>query len=329
MQGIFEQPWTFPGNSPIPGGMAGARAYLEARLEDCQENNFYTGFSGDIDSGGIFVSTYDVKPVDTRVAVRVGFPGGDVVSSFGVVEWVREYNPHLPDMAPGMGVRLTSLDGPSKKRINAHMRDHPALFFEPGYRDVDSMAVEEKASERTRDRVQDLPGTTAHVPGEEGFYKGLARDVESYLKTISSFGSNPVSLPVERKPRLNAGVHRAACPVETIAVKIVNDGHNERQFQGGFTIDDAPSRVFVSTYNPRRIGDTIRILIRVPDGWNVRAQGRVRWVRRYNPLVSPSSAPPGMGICLTDVSPTTWQNLARHIPRDGGYLTCEVDGRSS
>ena len=172
MQRIFEQPWTFPGRPAVPIGKAGASAYFEAILEDSRESTFYTGFSGNIDSGGIFISTYDVRPIGTRVAVRIGFPGGELVSSFGVVEWIREQNTMHPEMAPGIGVRLTSLDGPSKKRIDMHIRDHSALFFEPSHPDVDplseSMPSQEKASEPTRDVAVDLHEAT--VPREESFY---------------------------------------------------------------------------------------------------------------------------------------------------------------
>ena len=94
------------------------------------DHQFYTGFSEDIDEGGIFVATFEPKPMDSKVLVNFKLPGGRPVTARGIVHFVREYNPMTPEMAPGMGVKFTDLMPTDKKAIEEHIKSRVPMFYD-------------------------------------------------------------------------------------------------------------------------------------------------------------------------------------------------------
>ncbi len=307
-------------------------AYLEASLHDQQGGHLYTGFAGDIDSGGVFVPTYDVRPVSTPVAIRICFGDDDSISAGGVVEWVREHNPVVPEMVPGMGVRLTSLDMAGRMRIEVHLEEHEPILYDDLRSEEKSISAAPIGSAAGISSVADeLDLHTVPLPeGQEdqAFYKGLARDVEAYLKTSPHVGTKAPSSVDERRIRKAQNIARdktsISRAIKTVTVRVAAPDRIECQFHGGFSKADGPYRVFIASSTPCPVGERIRVLIRVPGGNQLSACGDVRWVRRYNPLTSPGVSPPGMGICLEQVAPRAWRNVARHIPEGKGYLSCEL-----
>ena len=96
------------------------------------DHQFYNGFSENINEGGIFVATFDPKPMQSKVLVNFKLPGGRPVTARGVVHFVREYNPLTPDMAPGMGVRFTDLLPGDKAAIEEYAKQRAPMFFDDG-----------------------------------------------------------------------------------------------------------------------------------------------------------------------------------------------------
>jgi len=94
------------------------------------DHQFFTGFSENIEEGGIFVATFEPKPVDAQVIVNFKLPGGHPVTARGVVQWVRDYNPMAPEMAPGMGVKFTDLLPGDKRAIEEFAKKRAPLFYD-------------------------------------------------------------------------------------------------------------------------------------------------------------------------------------------------------
>jgi uncharacterized protein (TIGR02266 family) len=94
------------------------------------ESNFFTGFSEDISEGGLFISTYDFKPIGTTIDVNFTLPSGHTVISQGIVRWVREVNPIAPDMEPGMGVQFLDLGQQDKSAIELFLSQRDPMFYE-------------------------------------------------------------------------------------------------------------------------------------------------------------------------------------------------------
>lgn len=106
------------------------RQVVEVDIGIHSGTNFFTGFSLDISTGGLFVSTYDVLPIGAKVNVNFSLPYGPVLSINGTVRWLREFNEFTPDVMPGMGVQFDSLSDEEIELINDYISESPPLFFE-------------------------------------------------------------------------------------------------------------------------------------------------------------------------------------------------------
>jgi uncharacterized protein (TIGR02266 family) len=94
------------------------------------DHQFYNGFSENIEEGGIFVATFDPKPVEAKVVVNFKLPGGHPVTARGVVQFVREYNPLTPETPPGMGVKFTDLLKEDKVAIEKYLKQRAPMFYD-------------------------------------------------------------------------------------------------------------------------------------------------------------------------------------------------------
>lgn len=106
------------------------RKAFEVDIGIQSDTNFFTGFSMDISSGGLFVATYDIADVGTGVNINFAIPSGPMMSLDGVVRWVREYNDTVPEMAPGMGVMFENLTPAQEDAINSYLARSSPLFFD-------------------------------------------------------------------------------------------------------------------------------------------------------------------------------------------------------
>jgi uncharacterized protein (TIGR02266 family) len=104
------------------------RSVLEVDVGLVSESQFYAGLSMDLSTGGIFVATYQSKPVGTPVAVSLVLPGGQSVWAKGVVRWVRE--PSGEDDVPGMGVEFTEIEPADLEAIKHFCTMRAPMYFE-------------------------------------------------------------------------------------------------------------------------------------------------------------------------------------------------------
>ena len=93
---------------------------------------FYTGFTQNISTGGLFVATHDILRVGTQFRVSFRIPGVDHVFSCNAeVRWSRTYDGgSLDEMQPGMGVRFVDLSEMEVGLINGYIVGRETLFHE-------------------------------------------------------------------------------------------------------------------------------------------------------------------------------------------------------
>jgi len=103
---------------------------LESAIDVHGDTQFFTGLSGSIDEGGIFIATFDQQPINAKVVVTFMLPNGRRVVTRGTVRWVREYNPASPDVVPGMGVRFLQLTPQDRSAIEEYLKQRPPLFYD-------------------------------------------------------------------------------------------------------------------------------------------------------------------------------------------------------
>jgi uncharacterized protein (TIGR02266 family) len=106
------------------------RFCIDTEIGFQSESNFYTGFTEDISEGGLFLATFDCRPVGSQLYINFTLPNGALVSAEGIVRWIREYNRATPDTTPGMGVQFTSLPEEHRAAINRFLTQREPMFYE-------------------------------------------------------------------------------------------------------------------------------------------------------------------------------------------------------
>lgn len=108
---------------------------VEAALGAHSTTNFYKGLSGNdvIDSGGIFVATYNIPAIGQVLQLTVSMPGGYEFEAKGVVKWCRDAPQNasmVPDAPPGFGAQFTELTPEAKQLVYRYVRNREPLFHD-------------------------------------------------------------------------------------------------------------------------------------------------------------------------------------------------------
>jgi hypothetical protein len=133
----YQQPAPAPVAAPAPaapGAAVGSVATLrvEAELGAHSTTNFYKGLSGNdvIDSGGIFVATYQIPKIGQNVLVKVSMPGGYEFEAQAVVRWTRESPLSGSDSPPGFGAQFTQISPEGRQLVYRYVRNREPLFHD-------------------------------------------------------------------------------------------------------------------------------------------------------------------------------------------------------
>jgi uncharacterized protein (TIGR02266 family) len=106
------------------------RASLSAELSATSESNFYTGISGDIDEGGLFIATHQNHQPGTLIDLTLSLPGHTPLRLAGEVRWIREFSEFTEDLEPGLGVGFLNLPDEARRAITDFMKARQPLFYE-------------------------------------------------------------------------------------------------------------------------------------------------------------------------------------------------------
>lgn len=117
--------------APVAGG--GQR--FEAALGAHSPTNFYKGLSGNdvIESGGIFIATYQIPPIGTNLVVHVSLPGGYEFDAQAVVRWTREAPNSVPnggEAPPGFGAQFLNISPEGRQLVYRYVRNREPLFHD-------------------------------------------------------------------------------------------------------------------------------------------------------------------------------------------------------
>jgi uncharacterized protein (TIGR02266 family) len=114
-----------------PNGQEGRiapRVDLEVDVTFESEHNFYTGFTQNISSGGLFISTHQLKPVGSTIVLKFSIPGIEqALEVQAVVRWIRDYG----DVDKvGMGVQFVNLQPAVQNAINQFLQQRDSIFYD-------------------------------------------------------------------------------------------------------------------------------------------------------------------------------------------------------
>jgi hypothetical protein len=105
---------------------------VEADLGAHSTTNFYKGLSGNdvVDSGGIFIATYNIPDIGTPLVVHVALPGGYEFEALAVVRWTRDAPQSGADGAPGFGAQFTQISPEARQLVYRYVRNREPLFHD-------------------------------------------------------------------------------------------------------------------------------------------------------------------------------------------------------
>ena len=106
------------------------RVEIDIDVSFVSESNFFQGFSEDLSDGGLFVATYDLQPLGTKVDVEFTLPTGHIVKATGEVRWLRDLREDSPGMSPGMGIRFLDLPPEDERAVHEFVRARSPMFFD-------------------------------------------------------------------------------------------------------------------------------------------------------------------------------------------------------
>jgi hypothetical protein len=126
--------WQAPPPVPVPGAAAagGKTLRFEAELGAHSPTNFYKGLSGNdvVDSGGIFIATYNIPLVGQELTIKVSMPGGYEFEALGVVRWTRDSPQSGADSSPGFGAQFTQISPEARQLVYRYVRNREPLFYD-------------------------------------------------------------------------------------------------------------------------------------------------------------------------------------------------------
>ena len=107
---------------------ASKRVSLQVELHLASESHFFSGLSGDISEGGVFVSTYRALAQGSLVDLEFSLPGFDhPLHARGEVRWHRDATPHGP---PGVGISFDELTDDDRDAIHRFCTMRPPLYYD-------------------------------------------------------------------------------------------------------------------------------------------------------------------------------------------------------
>jgi uncharacterized protein (TIGR02266 family) len=133
--------------------------------------------------------------------------------------------------------------------------------------------------------------------------------------TLPTDGWDDLEVPsVKTDPALRARTRPDASPESIIAdpfnnekrrqprygLKVYVGLESEHNFFTGFSRNISAGGIFIATHDMLDVGREVELLFQLPSGEPVHTQGRVAWIREYNP--DNSEVLPGIGVHFIDLS---------------------------
>ncbi|MDB4938629.1 MAG: hypothetical protein JWP87_5601 [Labilithrix sp.] len=107
---------------------ASKRISLAVELHLASESHFFSGLSGDISEGGVFVSTYRALAMGSLVDVEFSLPGSErTIHARGEVRWHRDAS---PGATPGVGIAFDELAEEDRSVIHRFCTMRPPLYYD-------------------------------------------------------------------------------------------------------------------------------------------------------------------------------------------------------
>lgn len=102
------------------------RIPLEIEVSLTSESQFYSGITGNISEGGLFVATYHRPPIGNPLEIELTLPSG-TFRARGIVRWVRDTQ---EGASPGLGIEFEDLSEEMRNAIEDFLSERPPLLHD-------------------------------------------------------------------------------------------------------------------------------------------------------------------------------------------------------
>ncbi len=105
---------------------------IEAELGAQSSSNFYKGLLGDdvVESGGVFVATYQPPQLGEEVILHVSLPGGYEFEATALIAWTRTAGDASSYAPPGFGARFKQIAPEGRHLVQRYVRNREPLFHD-------------------------------------------------------------------------------------------------------------------------------------------------------------------------------------------------------
>jgi uncharacterized protein (TIGR02266 family) len=93
------------------------------------ESNFYAGFTENMSECGVFVATYALLRVGTKIDLSITLPNGAEIRAIGTVRWLRQYSESNGTSA-GMGIRFDRISSRDAALVQEFTESRAPMFFD-------------------------------------------------------------------------------------------------------------------------------------------------------------------------------------------------------
>ena len=107
-----------------------SRHTFETAVSFESDSNFFTGFTEDLSEGGLFLATYQLRPLGELIDVEFELPDGHIVNATGEVRWLRDLREETPGVRPGMGLRFLDLKEEDREAILFFTSLRQPIFYD-------------------------------------------------------------------------------------------------------------------------------------------------------------------------------------------------------
>jgi hypothetical protein len=153
----------------------------------------------------------------------------------------------------------------------------------------------------------------APPPQPQGGFKppGVAAPAGGWSES-DPFAAPKAAAPAAAAPAASPDAYRGA-DVPIIEAELGT--HSITNFYRGLSGSDVVDHggLFVATYNVPHVGQTLKVQVSLPGGYEFEAIGVVRWTRESRESMTSDVSPPGCGIQFTHISPEARQLVYRYV----------------
>jgi uncharacterized protein (TIGR02266 family) len=110
---------------------ANDRAPIALEVDLVSEHNFYSGLTGNISEGGLFVGTHVLPALGEQLEIDLKLPGmKESVRVRGVVRWLRDLHVSNDDVSPGFGLEWSAPPSELLNAVRNFVVKRDSLYYE-------------------------------------------------------------------------------------------------------------------------------------------------------------------------------------------------------